>query len=126
MLKAAEPDPLFWRQIPGVLEPDVAAALHKFLMFFAFLTDLISPHLASRLHQVANNMKCIEHKGCLRRTFLDHLDIGLPHIAADTLKLACPLQPEILEKAVQGILGPFNPHSRSSKVFERRSYTLVR
>ena len=109
MLKAAEPDPLFWRQIPGVLEPDVAAVFHKFLMFFAFLTDLISPYLVNRLHQVANNMKFVEHKSCLRRAFPDHLDIGLPHIAADALKLACPLRPEIVEEAAQGILGSSSP-----------------
>ena len=31
-LKAAEPGPLFWRQVPGVLEPDVPAAFHEILM----------------------------------------------------------------------------------------------
>ena len=108
-LKAAEPGPLFWRQVPGVLEPDVPTVFHEVLMFFAFLTDLITTDLVNRFHQVANNMKFIENKGCLRSTFLDHFDIGLPHIAADTLQLACPLRPEILEKAAQGILGPFNP-----------------
>lgn len=109
LLKAAESGPLFWRQVPGVLEPDVSAVLHEVLMFLAFLTDLITTDLVNRFHQVANNMKFVENKGCLRSTFLDHFDIGLPHIAADPLKLACPLRPEILEKAAQGILGPFNP-----------------
>ena len=71
-------------------------------MFFAFLTDFITTDLVKRCHQVANNMKFIENKACLRSAFLDHFDIGLPHIAADTLKLACPLRPERVEKAAQG------------------------
>ena len=69
-------------------------------MIFAFLTDLITANLVNRFHQVANNMKCIENKGCLRRAFLDHLDIGFPHIAADALKFACQLRPEIVIASV--------------------------
>ena len=59
-------------------------------MFFAFLTGLITTDLVNRCHQVANNMKFIENKACLRSAFPDHFDTGLPHIAADTLKPACP------------------------------------
>ena len=40
MLKAAEPGPLFWRQVPGVLEPDVPTVFHEVLMFFAFRDTL--------------------------------------------------------------------------------------
>ncbi len=48
----------------------------SFLVFPAFLADLIPPDLADRFHQVANNMKCVENKSCLRSAFLDHLDKG--------------------------------------------------
>ena len=60
MLKAAEPGPLLWRQVPGVLEPDVPTVFHEFLVFLAFLADLITTDLVNRFHQVANNMKFIE------------------------------------------------------------------
>ena len=71
MLKAAESGPLFWRQVPGGLEPDVATVFHEVLMFFAFLTDLITTDLVKCCHQVANNMKFIENKACLRSAFPD-------------------------------------------------------
>ena len=76
-------------------------------MLFAFLADLISPDLLDRLHQMANDMKFIKNKACLRGAFLDDLDIGLPHIAADALEFACPFRPEILEKTAQGVFASF-------------------
>ncbi len=108
-LKAAEPESLFRRQIPRILEPDVPAVLHEILVLLAFLVDLVSPDLVNRIHQVANDMKFVKNKGCLRCTFLDHIDIRLPHIATDALEFACPLRPKIVEKAAQGSLSSFDP-----------------
>jgi hypothetical protein len=59
LLKAAGSGPLFWRQVPGVLEPNAPTVFNEVLMFFAF------PWISSRRTVTAHLMLDVFTKNVL-------------------------------------------------------------
>lgn len=78
------------RQVPRVLEPDVASAAKDTLMFLVLLGGFLAPDLVHGLCQLPDNVELVKDQRCLRCPGSDRVDVGLPHIVADANQIGCP------------------------------------
>ncbi len=90
-----------------VFEPDVAGAGQNALVFLAFLGNFLAPDLVYGLRELPNDVELVEDQDCLRSLGLDRLDVGRPHVAADTGKTGGPFGSEEVKERGEGVFGPF-------------------
>ena len=75
-------------------------------MGFAFVLNFIAPYLIHRLGKVLHNMKLVKHQQGFRRLVFDDVNVGLPHITANTCQFRSALRAEYLEKGLSRFLIP--------------------
>jgi hypothetical protein len=64
----------------------------------AQLGDLLPAHLVDRDVHVPHDVEAVEHVQCLRNLFRDHVEVGLPHVAAHETDAG----PDIVSERLEG------------------------
>src|SRR5512136_3217150 len=93
-LQEAERGFLSVRQVPRVLEPDIAGAGQDALVLLFLLGNFLTPDLVHGLGELSNDVELVEDQSRLRSLSLDSLDVGRPHVATDADKSGSSLGAE--------------------------------
>ena len=109
---------LLVREIPGILQPEIAGLRHQFLMRLPLIADLVPADLVHRFGEVLNDMKLVEHQNRVGRLGLDDIDVRLPHVATDAFDLFRALLTQPFEEILQRLLGATLAAPQQSAVLE--------
>ena len=74
-------------EIPRVFQPHVSSASDQLLIFCSLLANLITTDLIHGVHEMADDVKLVEHQHRLRSPVFYYVDIRLPHVTANALEV---------------------------------------
>ncbi len=74
-LQEAKTDFLSVRQVPRILEPDVAGTGQDTFVFFFLLGNFLPSDLVDGFSELADDVELVEEQRCLRSLGFDYLDV---------------------------------------------------
>jgi len=81
--EVAKPGSLLVGEVFRILEPDEFGSFEKIGVGLFQPDSLLAADLIDSPEEVLDDVKAVEHQRCLGKILVDHIDIGLPHVAAD-------------------------------------------
>jgi hypothetical protein len=109
LLQITEPGTLGIGEIFDIFEPEIARPHKQVGIGFLQLYGFFTADRVDRPQQLLHDVKAIVDESGMGQLLLDHVDVGLPHVAADRLDAIAQRSAMLPEEPAESLLGAARP-----------------
>ncbi len=105
LLQITEPGALGIGEVFDVFEPEIARPHKQVGIGFLQLNSFFAADRVDRPQQLLHDMETVVDESSVRQLLFDHVDVGLPHVAADRLDAIAQRSAMLPEEPTESLLG---------------------